>query len=699
MDTRAQALQHLRLAMANATADFRDGQWEAIDHIVNQRGKVLCVERTGWGKSMVYFVSAKLMRAEGAGVALIISPLLALMRNQIEAAKRLGLKALTVNSTNREEWDHVRDELLADRVDLLLISPERLANDEFVAETLQPIAARVGLLVIDEAHCISDWGHDFRPDYRRIGQVLARLPANIAVLATTATANRRVEQDVSAQLGGDVAVQRGPLVRESLALQNIRMPNPADRLAWLADRIPQLPGSGIVYALTTRDADRIAEWLRLNDIDAHSYHAEKTDDERQYLEQALLANRIKCLVATTALGMGYDKPDLTFVIHYQTPGNVVAYYQQVGRAGRAIPVAYGVLLSGEEEDDINEYFRDSAFPPEWQVTRILEALEAADDGLKVREIERAVNLRQSQIEKVLKLLVVEPLSPVIRIEGKWHRTANAYQLDRRRIAHLTAQREAEWAQMKRYLANERCLMQFLAEALDDPNAQQCGRCAVCLGRPVLPVELQRNTHIDAQRFVRHSEMPLELKKQWDIEALAQYQADFGWGGLNIPAPLRGEEGRVLSRWGEPVWGELVALGKAHGRFNDELVDVAVELLRNRWGAAAPVAWVTCIPSTRHPNLVPDFAARVASALGVPFRSVIQKFRETEPQKNMENRFHQCKNLDGAFTIHPEAGTEEAVLLVDDVVDSAWTLTLAAALLRQAGTAAVYPFALATTAAK
>ena len=680
-------------------AHFRDGQWEAIDHIVNQRGKVLCVQRTGWGKSMVYFVSAKLMRAQGAGVTLIISPLLALMRNQIEAAQRLGLRALTVNSTNRKDWDRARDELLADRVDLLLISPERLANDEFVTGTLQPIAARIGLLVIDEAHCISDWGHDFRPDYRRIGQILARLPGNIAVLATTATANRRVEQDVSTQLGGAVEVQRGPLVRESLALQNMRMPGPADRLAWLVGQIPQLPGSGIVYTLTIRDADRVAEWLRQNNVDAHAYHKNIPVQQKLALEQALLANEVKCLVATTALGMGYDKPDLTFVIHYQTPGNVVAYYQQVGRAGRAIPMSYGVLLSGEEEDDINEYFRESAFPPEWQVNRILEALEAADEGMKLREIERAVNLRQSQIEKVLKLLVVEPRSPVLCLDGAWFRTTNPYQLDRQRIAHLTAQREAEWAQMKRYLANERCLMQFLAEALDDPDAQPCGRCAVCIGRPVLPVELQRSTHIEAQRFVRHSEMPLALKKQWDIEDLAQYHASFGWGGYNIPGPLRGEEGRVLSRWGEPVWGELVAHGKAHGRFDDELVDATVYLLRNRWGAAAPVAWVTCIPSTRHPNLVPDFASRLAAALGVPFRAVIQKSRETEPQKNMENRFHQCNNLDGAFTVHPEPGTEHAVLLVDDVVDSAWTLTLAAALLRQAGTAAVYPFALATTTAK
>ena len=699
MATRTQALQHLRQATACSKIDFRDGQWEAIDNIVNQRGKVLCVQRTGWGKSMVYFVSARLMRAEGAGVTLIISPLLALMRNQIEAAQRLGLRALTVNSTNREDWDHVRDELLADQVDLLLISPERLANDEFVGSTLQPIAARIGLLVIDEAHCISDWGHDFRPDYRRIGQVLARLPVNISVLATTATANRRVEQDVAAQLGGTVEIQRGPLVRESLALQNMHMPGPADRLAWMADQIPQLPGSGIVYTLTIRDADRVAEWLRQNNVEAHAYHKDIPVEQKLKLEQALLANEVKCLVATTALGMGYDKPDLTFVIHYQTPGNVVAYYQQVGRAGRAIPVAYGVLLSGEEDDDINEYFRESAFPSEWQVTRILDALEAADEGLKVREIERAVNLRQSQIEKVLKLLVVEPMSPVLRIEGSWYRTPNPYQLDRQRIAHLTAQREAEWGQMKRYLANERCLMQFLADALDDSNAQACGRCAVCLGRAVLPVELQRNTHINAQRFVRHSEMSLELKKQWDIEALALYQSVFGWRGLNIPAQLRGEEGRVLSRWGEPVWGELVSRGKAQGHFDDELVDASVDLIRNRWGAVAPVAWVTCIPSSRHPNLVPDFAARLAAALGVPFRAVIEKSRETGPQKNMENRFHQCHNLDGAFTIRPEAGTDEAVLLIDDVVDSAWTLTLAAALLRQTGTAAVYPFALAATTAK
>ena len=693
----AQAL--LRVAMVNPEVDFRDGQWEAIDHIVNQRGKVLCIQRTGWGKSMVYFVAAKLMRAQGYGVTLIISPLLALMRNQIESASRLQLSALTINSTNVEHWDAVRRELLADRADLLLISPERLANDEFVARVLQPIAARIGMLVIDEAHCISDWGHDFRPDYRRIGQVLERLPNNIAVLATTATANRRVEHDVAAQLGDNVQVQRGPLMRDSLALQVIRMPSPADRLAWLADCLPTLPGSGIIYTLTTREAERVAFWLQQNGIDAHAYHSDIDSEERERLENALSDNALKCLVATSALGMGYDKPDLTFVVHYQTPGNVVAYYQQVGRAGRAIPLAYGVLLSGEEDARINGFFRNAAFPPESQVTLILNALEAADDGMKVRDLERSVNLRSSHIEKVLKLLVVEPQSPVIRVDGLWFRTLNPYAMDRERIAHLTRQREQEWAQMQEYVESHCCSMQFLATALDDNTSGSCGRCAFCLQRPVLPVEAQPTTLIAARRFVRHSEMPLQLKKQWELTALGQYAQHFGWTGLNIPHHLRGQDGRVLSRWGEPVWGALVADGKSLGWFDDTLVEATVELVTQRWPEAANARWVTCIPSLRHPGLVPDFARRVAEALGLTYREVIRKVRETDPQKQMENRFYQSNNLDGAFVVDPELCYCDPVLLIDDAVDSAWTLTLASVLLREAGVNAVLPFALASTIAK
>lgn len=701
MTTQQDALIWLRVALDNPAINFREGQWEAIDQLVNKRGQVLCVQRTGWGKSMVYFVAAKLMREQGTGPTLIISPLLALMRNQIDAANRLKLRAETINSTNADDWGGIRDRLLNDEIDLLLISPERLANDEFVTNTLLPIAEDIGLLVIDEAHCISDWGHDFRPDYRRIGQILRLLPKNIAVLATTATANHRVVDDVSNQLGGGVLVQRGPLIRESLALQTMRLASPAQRLAWMADQIPELPGSGIVYTLTTRDADRVARWLQENGIEAHAYHSIKIDEERQALEEALLNNKIKCLVATTALGMGYDKPDLGFVIHYQTPGSVVFYYQQVGRAGRAIDEAFGVLLSGDEENDINAYFRDTAFPPEWQIERILKALEECEtEGMTVRELERVANLRPSQIEKVLKLLVVEDKAPVVKIATKWSRTALPFQPDKERIGHLTHQREQEWAEMQAYIDGKQCLMQFLAAALDDPLAKPCGKCAVCRGEPVVSTAISDASLIKAQRFVRQSEMELELKKQWDLSAIPVYAEQFSWNKAKIPENLRGEPGRILSRWGEPVWGERVSKGKAARHFDDDLVEATAELIQERWNMAPAPTWLTCIPSSRHPELVPDFARRLAAALGIPFHPVINKTRHTEEQKGMENRYHQCHNLDGAFEIQAgEVAIDGPVLLVDDVFDSGWTMTIATALLRQAGCGLVYPYALAATTAK
>jgi ATP-dependent DNA helicase RecQ len=695
---RDQAERLLRQATGNPQLGFRPGQWEAIDRLVNRRSRVLVVQRTGWGKSMVYFLAAKILRDEGVGPTVIVSPLLALMRNQIEAARRLGLRPETINSSNTAQWERVKRALLANQVDLLLISPERLANDAFVEDVLIPIAERIGLLVVDEAHCISDWGHDFRPDYRRIVRVLRQLPRNVPVLATTATANRRVVADVEAQLGPNIETLRGSLNRESLSLQTYRMPDAAVRLAWLADHLGDLPGSGIVYTLTVRDAQRIADWLAGRGIAARAYYSGAVDRpggdtnaDRERLEQELLANRLKCLVATTALGMGFDKPDLGFVIHFQTPGSVVHYYQQVGRAGRAIPEAFGILMAGEEDEDINAFFRDTAFPPEEQVQSILAALEAAENGLDLRGIEEEVNLRHGQIEKVLKILSVEDSAPVVREGRHWFRTPNVWQIDRARIAHLTRQREEEWRQMQTYVSGETCLMRFLANALDDEMDRSCGKCAFCMGRPLFSADVRPQSVQEAQRFLRRSEMVLDPKKQWPAGAFPSY----GWRGANIPDELRAELGRILARWRETGWGEMVADGKACGAFAQELVEGAAEMIRERWPQAAAVRWVTCVPSLRHPDLVPDFARRLAAALQVPFSPDVRKMRETQPQKEMENRYHQCNNLDGAFEVRVQcARFAEPVLLVDDVTDSGWTLSIVAALLRQAGSGLVFPLALA-----
>jgi ATP-dependent DNA helicase RecQ len=689
----------LRQALQDPAADFRDGQWEAIDALVNHRRKMLVVQRTGWGKSSVYFIATRILRDRGAGPTLIVSPLLALMRNQIVAAERLGIRALTIDSTNRSDWDGLTRSILADEADAVLISPERLANDEFVRNVLLPISNRLGLVVVDEAHCISDWGHDFRPDYQRLVNVLQAMPVNMPVLGTTATANHRVVNDIVAQLG-DIGVQRGSLMRETLALQTLRLPDQAARLAWLAEHLPSLPGTGIVYTLTKRDADQVTGWLNQNGITARAYYSDAQpsvgdpsdpNTYRQHLEGLLLGNQIKALVATTALGMGYDKPDLGFVVHYQAPGSIVAYYQQVGRAGRAIDHAVGVLMSGREDGEIQDYFRHSAFPAETHVNAILEAL-ANSDGLSERRLEETVNLRQGQIEKVLKFLSVDNPAPVLKDGPKWLRTPVPYDMDHEQIRRLTNQRAQEWQEVQEYIDTPDCLMVFLARSLDDENPRPCGKCSRCLGRPVIDEGFSHRLAVDASLYLRRSDLPLEGRKQVATGAFPKY----GFKG-NLPEGLRAETGRILSRWGDAGWGRLIAEDHAAGHFRDELVDAVAEMIRDRWRPEPPPAWVTSVPSLRHPELVPDFAWSLARRLGLPFVDAVQKVLDNPPQKQQQNRFHQCHNLDGAFEVI-KGIPSGPVLLVDDVVDSGWTITIVAALLRQAGSGPVLPVALATTSA-
>ncbi len=684
----------LRQALQDPDADFRDGQWEAIDALVNHRRKLLVVQRTGWGKSAIYFIATRILRDRGQGPTLIVSPLLALMRNQIDSAERLGIRARTINSANRDEWADVTRSILADEADAVLISPERLANDEFVERVLLPMASRIGLLVVDEAHCISDWGHDFRPDYRRLVNVLQHMPANLPVLGTTATANDRVVNDVVHQLG-DIQVMRGPLIRHSLALQTLRLPDQAARLAWLAEHVPELPGTGVIYTLTKRDADRVSGWLNRQSISARAYYSDvegqgeaASAEYRQQLERLLLDNEIKALVATTALGMGYDKPDLGFVVHYQAPGSIVAYYQQVGRAGRAIDHAVGVLMSGKEDGEIQDYFRGTAFPDEAHVNAILEAL-ANSDGLSERQIEQTVNLRKGQIEKVLKLLSVENPSPVLKDGSKWKRTPVPYAMDQERIRHLIGQRETEWREVQQYLDTPDCLMMFLARALDDTDPQRCGKCARCLGRPVIPESFSHNLAVEASLFLKRSEMELTCKKQVAAGAFPTY----GFSG-NFKKDMQAETGRILSRWGDAGWGRVVADDKHAGRFRDELVEAVAEMVQDRWRPEPAPAWVTCVPSRKRPELVPDFARRLAQRLGLPFMNAVEKVRDNQPQKLQQNRFHQCHNLDGVFEI-VDGIPSDPVLLVDDVMDSGWTMTVVAALLRQAGSGPVWPLVLAS----
>jgi ATP-dependent DNA helicase RecQ len=678
------SIQLLRAGCGDTTAHFRDGQFDAIEHLVEGRGRLLVVQRTGWGKSFVYFIATKLLRDRGHGPAVLVSPLIALMRNQISAAERMGVRAVTINSDNVNEWADVEKRIQDDDVDILLISPERLENQRFVSEVLRPVAERIGLLVIDEAHCISDWGHDFRPHYRLIARVIGNLPPNVRLLATTATANDRVVNDLQTVLGPSLFVVRGDLTRPSLFLQNIRLPSQAERMAWIAEHLADLPGSGIIYTLTVRDAEQLAGWLKSRDLKVEAYTSE-TGECREEFERALLENRLKALVATMALGMGFDKPDLAFVIHYQTPGSVVAYYQQVGRAGRAIPAAYGILLSGREETEITNYFIESAFPTREEVNEVIQALNVASAGLSVPELMQQVNISKGRIEKTIQLLSLESPAPIVKEGTKWAlTTAELGEPFWERAMRLTELRRYEQRQMQEFSAMREGLMEFLLRALDGETGT--------VNSPLLPPlpELPSPDLVQvANRFLRRSYLPIKPRIMWPVGGLANLRVTG-----RIPEAFRAEEGRVLCLWADAGWGELVRNGKqVSGRFSDELVDATVLMVRE-WNPQPVPTWLTFVPSHRHESLVPDFARRVSDRLGLRFVETLRKVRENQEQKLMRNSNQQARNVDGVFEVIPGTTLSDPFFLVDDMVDSGWTLTVAIHQLCKAGSGPGYPLALA-----
>jgi len=671
-DLRTEARAHLEALTGRAGVDFRGGQFEAIAALVADRRRVLVVQRTGWGKSAVYFVATRMLRDRGAGPTIIVSPLLALMRNQIEAARRMGVRAESINSSNTGDWDDVVARLDAGEVDLLLISPERLANRGFRERVMDQVGPTSGLVVIDEAHCISDWGHDFRPDYRRIRRVLEALSAGVPVLACTATANDRVVEDVAAQLGTDLLVSRGPLGREGLALQVIALSAPAARLAWLAQVVPGLEGTGIVYCLTKRDAEQVAAWLGGHGVATGVYTGDS--EGREELEQRLLANEVKVVAATSALGMGFDKADLAFVVHYQSPGSPIAYYQQVGRAGRQLERSVGVLLCGAEDRDIQDWFISTAFPSEADATEVVRVLDERGDWVKAAELQAAVNVRPSRMAILLKNLEVD--GAIVADGLKYRRTAEPWAYDAERVTAITALRRDEQEQMRRYASDAiDCRMAFLQGLLDDPEPQPCGICDRCSGT-MFDVELDDALVQAAQQFLRSQPLVIEPRKMWMPSG-------------KIAAEQMMEPGRALCRWDDGGWGELVRAGAESGRFGDAAVDALVEIVRQKWRPRPAPTWVTWVPSAGRGELVADLAERVAAALGLSARPVVHRARDGRPQAEMENSNQQLANVRDAFEVRGVVPASP-VLLVDDVVGSRWTLTVVAALLRDAGCEAVLP---------
>ena len=681
-----EALNYLK-QMFGPHASFRENQWEAIQYALHNK-KALIVQQTGWGKSIVYFIATKLLRDKGKGPTILISPLLSLVRNQIDSASSLGIAAESINSQNVDEWDFIKDKLKADTCDILLISPEQLANRDRFNELMSYISKGIGLFVVDEAHCISDWGHDFRPDYRRITNVIKALPPNVPVIATTATANQRVVEDISFQLG-DIEVSRGPLVRESLRLQVIKLKDQAERMAWLAENVPKMPGVGIIYCLTVSDCYKVSKWLQKNGIDARAYNGKLEAEERKSLENQFMQNGIKCLVATVALGMGYDKADIGFVIHYQRPGNVVSYYQQIGRAGRRLDNAYAVLLNGIEDDDIQEYFINTAFPTQTEMRDVVNVLEHSKNGLKQNQILRIVNMRANRLEKCIKYLEVENVISKGK-DGSYFRTVNEWSPDISKSEMVTMRRYEELQEMKQFVDLDKCYMQFIAQKLDDPYAKECGKCAICMGKELFPICVDHENVLEAIKFLKGEFIVIEKRKLWPAGIMAETQK-------KISNEYQVEDGRALCAFGDAGWGKFIHDDKyVSNYFRDELVNASVDLISEWLHGKIEHMYVAYIPSLSKPELVKSFAHRVAKKLNIPCLDIIEKTKITRPQKELENSAYQCKNAFDGFSVK-ETCINGDILLIDDMVDSKWTLTVCGYMLREKGAGLVYPFAIASTA--
>ena len=686
-------LDSLRTLTGRDDADFRPHQREAVEALVGSQ-RVLVVQRTGWGKSAVYFLATHLLRQQGSGPTLLISPLLALMRNQIEAATRLGLRCMTVNSSAKTTVDELADALNTDSLDLILVSPERLANPEFAAKVMPMLEERPGMMVIDEVHCISDWGHDFRPDYRRIGRMLDEFgQGRVPILGCTATANSRVVDDVAEQLGAELTTFRGALGRSGLGLGVVDLPAQPERLVWLAERLAAIPGSGIIYCLTIRDTLAVSDFLQSRGFDVGAYSGATESDQREELERQLQANELKALVATSALGMGYDKPDLGFVIHFQMPGSPIAYYQQVGRAGRALDASAAILLVGQEDLRIQDHFINRAFPSPEKVDEVLAVLDAAGGPIGLRDIAAEVNVTWGDIESILKQLDVE--GAVRRIKGQsYERTGQAWVYPTERVHNVTEARRFEQQLMRDYAETSGCRMQFLTALLDDPADEPCGICDNCRRADRMMTGVSAiDALVDSGVFAPFDPDPAALDRAGDF--LRNRPIVLAPKKQGVPTDERSEPGQALAVWGDDGWGRAIERGKfVDRRFGDDVVEALAALVQ-AWAPAVPIEWITAVPSTRSGDLVPDVARRLASQLNLPFEPSLTRVADRPPQDDMANSAHQRSNVEGAFGA---SGTipSGAVLVIDDIIDSGWTLTEAGRVLRRAGSGPVMPLALSST---
>ena len=676
IDIYERAIRLLR-AVYGESAEFREGQYEAIESTLTKK-RTLVVQRTGWGKSLVYFISARLVREDTGGVALVVSPLLSLMDNQMSAARAVGLRCEMLNGLTRDRREEILAGMEMGEVDLVLVTPETLFADGVYERIMGKI--KVGLFVVDEAHCISDWGHDFRLEYSHLSRVVQGLPSSVPVLATTATANDRVVSDLERQLGSGVYVSRGPLARESLYIQVLRMKDKVSRYAWIVENVPKLEGSGIIYCLTRADCEHLADFLRQNGINAEAYYSRMgKEEENQDTLRRFHNDEIKVLVATVKLGMGYDKGNIAFIIHYQSPSNIVSYYQQIGRAGRNIPRANIFLMSGREDEDIVNHFIDTAFPTKEECEGVINLLNR-DGDLTLYQLFGRLNARQDRVRKAVEFLLQ---GGYIEKSGRYYALTDLpFIYDGEHYNAITNIRRAEWTEMRTLASHKGCYLRFIVSSLDDTSASDCGHCAYCSGEE-FDEEVSLDSLRSASDYINASILTIKPRKRW---SLYRFEGDTGSRMIESACMV----GMAMSRLGDPGYGRMVKDAIDGGfLFPRVLIGRACELLGDLVKKEG-ITHLCAVPSIEG-DRIEIFAKDLAEALGIEYFSPLKRIA-SHPQKEMENSMRKCANAYESFTLSGER-VPRGVLLIDDVVDSRWTLSVCGHLLTVGGAMCVLPFAL------
>jgi len=646
--------------------NFYDEQWETISKILNGE-RVLLIEKTGFGKSLCYQFPATTFE----GLTVIFSPLIALMRDQVKKLNALGIQARCINSEQTpEENNEIIEDAKLGKLKILYIAPERQESPAWIDATQE---MKLSMVVIDEAHCISVWGHDFRTAFKRIINLVNLLPQGMPVLATTATATKRVEGDIMQQIGNGVQVIRGSLMRDNFSLFVLKVNSEDEKLIWLGQNLDKLPDSGIIYTGTRSNTEIYSNYLTWLGIPVSNYNAGLNAESRIQVEDGLIANKWKAIVSTNALGMGIDKPDIRFVIHTQMPQSPIHYYQEIGRAGRDGNPSIIILLFNPNEDvKLPRSFIESGKPSIEKYNKVINALKS--QMLGERDLQKATNLTQTPI-RVIKADLIE--QKIIReIAGKkYEYIMNAPALDTKSFEALRNDKLKELESMIDYIETKKSRMNFLCEYLGDaPNASftNCDNT----GLPKLSVKVtdEWTKKLNDFREQYFPELEVESKDSNIVNGLA------------------------ASYYGVSTVAEALHRSKYEkgGDFPDFLLRLTLKAIRKKLGKEK-VDLVLYVPPTSSGNLVRNFAEKIAATLKVSISHDLTKVRTTEPQKIFQNSWLKKDNVSGAFSYtEPDEIEGKSILLIDDIFDSGATLKEIGKLLTKFGARQIIPIVIAKT---